>query len=166
LLLVIGRIGRAHGLRGEVTIESLTDKPELRFRIGNKLETDPSDRGPLVIETSRENNGIVLLSFTGKLDRSAAESLRGTKLLAEVKIPKPSTGSNEFHISQIVGMKAKKSDGEVIGEVADVLDHPAHDTLVIKTKSGQILVPFVTKHVPKINFDSSELIIDNFEGIL
>jgi ribosomal 30S subunit maturation factor RimM len=47
-----------------------------------------------------------------------------------------------------------------------VLDHPAHDTLVIKTKSGQILVPFVTKHVPKINIDSSELIIDNFEGIL
>lgn len=166
MLLVIGRIGRTHGLRGEVTIESLTDKPELRFQIGKQLQTDPSDRGPLLIETSRENNGIVLLSFAGKQDRSAAESLRGTKLLAEIEITKPDRGSNEFHISQIVGMKATKLNGEVIGVVVDVLDHPAHDTLVVKTSSGEILIPFVTKHVPTINFDTSELIIDNFEGIL
>lgn len=166
MLLVIGRVGRAHGLRGEVTIESLTDKPEVRFQIGNQLQTDPSDRGPLLIETSRENNGTVLLSFAGKQDRNEAESLRGTKLLVEIDIPKPVSDANEFHISQIIGMKAKKINGESIGVVTDVLDHPAHDTLLIKTSSGEILVPFVKKHVPTINMEEAELIIDNFEGIL
>ncbi|MGA1158430.1 MAG: ribosome maturation factor RimM [Candidatus Nanopelagicaceae bacterium] len=163
MLLVIGRIGRAHGLRGEVTVESLTDKPEVRFQIGNQLQTDPSDRGPLLIETSREHNGVVLLSFKGKSDRNAAESLRGTKLLAEIEIPKSTPDSNEFHISQIVGMKAKNLKGDLVGIVVDVLDHPAHDTLVVKTNSGEILIPFVTKHVPTVG--TSELIIDNLEGI-
>ena len=166
MLLVIGRIGRAHGLRGEVSVESRTDQPDLRFSVGTKLATNPPDRGPLIVDSYRQHNGVVLLSFQGKTDRSAAESLRNTTLIADIEIPRSNQGSDEFHISQIVGLIAKDNSGNTLGEVIDVLDRPAHDTLVVATPKGEMLVPFVAKHVPVIDLEKSELLIANFEGIL
>jgi 16S rRNA processing protein RimM len=72
----------------------------------------------------------------------------------------------EFHISQIVGLQARTIDGEIVGQVVDVLDYPAHDTLVIKSSNGEILVPFVTKHVPKVDLENKAIVISNFEGII
>jgi 16S rRNA processing protein RimM len=72
----------------------------------------------------------------------------------------------EFHISQIVGLQARTIDGEIVGQVVDVLDHPAHDTLVIKSSNSEILVPFVTKHVPKVDLENKTIVISNFEGIV
>jgi 16S rRNA processing protein RimM len=166
LRLVIGRIGRAHGLRGEVTVEPRTDQPESRFKVGTVLETEPSSNGPITVETFREHNGTYLLSFKGKLDRNSAELLRGTQLLSDIEIPKPDANMREFHISQIVGLQARTIDGEIVGQVVDVLDHPAHDTLVIKSSNGEILVPFVTKHVPKVDLENKAIVISNFEGII
>ena len=76
MLLVVGRIGRAHGVRGEVTIEVRTDFPEERFQIGAKLQTDPSERGPLTISSARDHSGILVLSFEEAKDRNEVEKLR------------------------------------------------------------------------------------------
>jgi 16S rRNA processing protein RimM len=87
-------------------------------------------------------------------------------LLSDIEIPKPDANMREFHISQIVGLQARTIDGRVLGDVVDVLDHPAQDTLVINTSKGEILVPFVTKHVPKVDLENNAIVISNFEGIL
>lgn len=167
LLLVVGRIGRAHGLRGEVTIEVRTDNPEERFAVGNVLTTEPSNLGPLTIETVRNHNGTYLLSFSGKLDRSQAEMLRNATLLTEVNVKSSHEVEDSFHISEIVGLTVKNLEGTTIGKVVDVMELPVQDTLVIEISNGsELLLPFVKKHVPEVNLDSSELVIDNYEGLL
>ena len=82
--LVVARIGRAHGIKGEVTVEVRTDEPELRLAPGAVLATDPASAGPLTIETGRVHSGRLLLRFEGVRDRTGAEALRNTLLIADV----------------------------------------------------------------------------------
>lgn len=165
MLLTIGRIGRAHGVRGEVTVEVRTDFPEERFQVGSELQTEPKERGPLKIETARWNNGTLLLSFAGKIDRSAVEPLRNTELLAEVDTAEE-LGDDEFHITQILGCNVFIEGGELVGEIIDVLALPGADTLVILQAGREILVPFVKHHVPKIDIPNKRIELANIEGLL
>jgi len=80
LLVVVGRIGRPHGIRGEVTVEVRTDTPELRFAPGSVLETDPARLGPLTVAAARWHSGRLLLLAEGVHDRTGAEALRGLVL--------------------------------------------------------------------------------------
>ena len=82
--VVVGRIGRPQGVRGEVTVEVRTDEPELRLGPGAVLATDPASAGPLTIETGRVHSGRLLLRFAGVHDRTGAEALRNTLLIADV----------------------------------------------------------------------------------
>ena len=82
--VVVARVGKAHGLRGEVTVQVLTGAPDERFVPGATFTTDPAAAGPLVLRSARDNNGILLLGFENTDDRSGAEALRGIKLLADV----------------------------------------------------------------------------------
>ena len=78
---VAARIGKPHGLRGEVTVQVHTDDPQGRFVPGATFATEPPDRGPLTLRSVRVHQGIYLLGFEDHLDRTAAEALRGTRLL-------------------------------------------------------------------------------------
>jgi 16S rRNA processing protein RimM len=86
--LLVGRIGRAHGIHGEATIEVHTDSPEDRFVIGARVQSDA--HGELVIKSYRVHNGILLLGFENIVDRNAIEKLRDTLLYCEVDIEAPS----------------------------------------------------------------------------
>lgn len=165
MLLTVGRIGRAHGVRGEVTVEVRTDTPESRFVPGATLITDPSTFGPLKIETVREHNGRLLLCFEGLTDRNAAETLRNVWLLSNVEIASDHS-SGEFHITEIVGSKVFTDAGEELGEVKDVLSLPSQDTLVISRNGGELLIPFVKHHVPEIDIAARRIIVSNLEGLL
>ena len=152
-------------MRGEVTIEVLTDRPEERFVLGGELITDPKDRGPLRIETIREHNGVLLLSFAGRGDRNSVESLRNTYLMADIDIA-AGHDEDEFHISQILGCTAFNVEGEEMGEVIDVLALPAQDTLVIERNGEEFLVPFVKHHVPDIDISARKITISNLVGLI
>jgi 16S rRNA processing protein RimM len=165
LLLTVGRIGRAHGVRGEVTVEVLTDRPDDRFFEGAQFTTEPVERGPLRIESLRVHNGILLLSFAGRTDRNAVESLRNTYLMAEVDVSLDQ-GEDEFHIAQILGCKAITHDGQEIGEVVDVLALPAQDTLVINHQGREVLVPFVKHHVPELDLVNRKIFLSNLDGLI
>lgn len=164
MLLTVGRIGRAHGVRGEVTVEVRTDDPGARFEPGAILLTDPSSLGPLKIETVREHNGRLLLCFEGKADRNSAEALRNTWLLADVEIDADHS-IGEFHITEIVGLKVFTETGAELGEVIDVLSLPSQDTLVIKSNEGEVLIPFVKHHVPEVDISSRRIVVANIEGL-
>ena len=165
MLLVVGRIGRAHGVRGEATIEVRTDDPDARFPVGASLQTDPAEKGPLTIVSGRVHNGILLLGFAGITDRTAVEKLRNTLLLAEVDIDAESS-DDLYHIAQIKGCSVFLENGTEVGVVTDVLELPAQDTLVIETSSGEKLVPFVTSMVPTIDIENKKLVISPPEGLL
>ena len=170
MLLVVGRIGRAHGVRGEATIEVRTDDPDARFPIGATLQTDPASHGPLTITSGRVHNGILLLGFAGISDRTAVEKLRNTLLLSDVDID-AETSDDLYHVAHIKGCKVFLADsngesGREIGIVTDVLELPAQDTLVIETANGEKLVPFVTEMVPLIDIKNKKIIIAPPEGLL
>ncbi len=102
MLLVVARIGRAHGVLGEATIEVRTDQPEDRFQIGTSLITDPANFGPLKIASVRDHNGTLLLGFVGINDRNQVEELRNVLLLSEVDI-EDGTNDDDFHLQQLLG---------------------------------------------------------------
>ena len=166
MLLVVGRIGRAHGVRGEATIELRTDDPDSRFVIGNTLQTDPSSKGPLTIRDARFHNGTLLLSFQGVEDRNAVEALRNVLLLADINPEDANISDDDFHISQIVGCAVVDTAQKEWGVVVDVLQLPAQDTLVVKSDGKEILIPFVKAFVPVINVNEKVLVVKDIEGLL
>lgn len=166
MLLVVGRIGRAHGVRGEATIEVRTDSPEERFAIGSVLKTDPEDKGPLKIIGAKVHSGTLLLSFEGYNDRSAVEKLRNVLLLAEITPADSNVTEDDFHISQILGCKVIDRSGKEWGEVKEVLQLPSQDTLVITYQGGDFLIPFVKHFTPDIDIASKIITADNLEELL
>ncbi|MBU3692009.1 MAG: ribosome maturation factor RimM [Candidatus Nanopelagicaceae bacterium] len=166
MLLVVGRIGRAHGVRGEATIEIRTDNPEARFFVGAELKTDPMDKGPLTIREVKVHSGTLLLAFEGVADRTAVEKLRNVLLLAEVDPRESNTSEDDFHISQIVDCTVIDESGREWGKVVDVLQLPAQDTLVVEHEGKEVLVPFVKAYVPKVDIETKRLTIINFAGLL
>ncbi|MEV0969608.1 ribosome maturation factor RimM [Microtetraspora glauca] len=164
--LVVGRIGRPHGVRGEVTVEVRTDDPELRFAPGTALATDPATAGPLEIEGARWHKGILLLSLAGVDGRDAAEALRGTLLVIDSADLPPSGDPDEFHDYELVGLTVVTVGGEPVGEVADVLHH-GQDLLVVRRPSrAEAYVPFVKALVPEIDLEKGVLVVDAPPGLL
>ena len=166
MLLVVGRIGRAHGVRGEATIEVRTDSPDERFAIGSILRTDPEDKGPLKITGAKVHSGTLLLSFEGYSDRNSVEKLRNVLLLAEVNPEDSNLNANDFHISQILGCKVIDHSGKFWGEVKEVLELPSQDTLVISYQGKDFLIPFVKHFTPDIDIASKIITADNLEELM
>ncbi|HEY2551415.1 MAG TPA: ribosome maturation factor RimM [Streptosporangiaceae bacterium] len=166
--LVVGRIGRPHGLRGDVTIEIRTDDPDDRFAAGSVLLTEPASAGPLTVESSRWHSGRLLVRFDGLTDRDTAQALRDV-LLAVDSDQLPDPDPDEFYDHQLVGLRVSTTGGEEVGEVGEVL-HQGQDLLVIKgagRRSGaRILVPFVAPLVPEVDVAAGRLVIDPPPGLL
>jgi 16S rRNA processing protein RimM len=168
--LVVGRVGRPHGLRGEVTVEVRTDDPERRFAAGTVLATEPAARGPLTILISHWHSGRLLVAFAGCDDRTAAEELRDTLLVVDSSELDEPADPDEFHDYQLIGLDAWTVAGEQVGVVADVLHH-GQDLLVIRpardrADRGQILVPFVAALVPEVDVAAGRLVINPPDGLL
>jgi 16S rRNA processing protein RimM len=165
--LVVGRIGRAHGIKGEVGVEVRTDDPDLRFADGTQLLTDPLERGPLTVVEARWHSGRLLVRFKGVDDRTAAETLRGTLLVVEVDEAERPDDPDEFYDHQLVGLAVVSTAGDAVGEVVDVLHLPAQDVLAIKRADGaEVLVPFVKELVPVIDLDARTVTVEPRPGLL
>jgi len=166
MLLVVGRIGRAHGVHGEATIEVRTDLPDERFVLGARLETDPTSNGPLTIESARDHNGILLLKFLEINDRTTIEKVRDTLLLADVDMSEEAAFEDEYHVQQLIGCDVVLQTGVKIGELTDVLNLPGQDLLAIKGDRGEILIPFIAEFVPEVDIENRKIIVVPPEGLL
>ena len=164
--LVVGRIGRAHGIGGEVSVDVRTDSPELRFAVGTALDTDPPERGPLTVTRARWHYGRLLVAFEQVADRTAAEGLRGTLLVADSSTS-PAIDADEFWDHQLTGLEAVTVDGAALGEVEEVLHPPGGDLLSVRRPDGvELLVPFVRTIVPTVDLDRGQVVVDPPEGLL
>ena len=159
--LLVGRIGRAHGIHGEATIEVRTDSPEVRFAIGARVQTDT--RGELVITSYRVHNGILLLGFENIADRNAIEKLRDTLLYADVDIDAEGD-DDDYHVLQLIGCTAFLESGKEFGTVADVINLPGQDLLAINTPKGEVLIPFVHQLVPDVDVKNRKMTVIPPEG--
>jgi 16S rRNA processing protein RimM len=155
--LLVGRIGRAHGILGEATIEVRTDEPDRRFAVGNTVSTD--SHGELKIISGRVHNGILLIGFDGYNDRNAIEKLRNTLLYADVDINEASNVADEYHVLQLIGCQVILEGGEVFGEVTDVINLPGQDLLAIATNGGEQLIPFVHQLVPAVDIKNKKITV-------
>lgn len=165
--LVIGRIGRPHGLGGEVTVEVRTDSPEIRYAVGSVLTTDPAERGPLRVTAARLISGRLVLTLAGVEDRTAAEALRDTLLVADSASSPPLTGPQEYWDHQLIGLRAVGRSGEVLGELTEVLHPPGSDLLAITRPDGrELLVPFVAGMVPEVDIPGGRVVLDPPAGLL
>jgi len=165
--LVVGRIGRAHGIKGEVTVEVRTDEPELRLAPGAVLATDPASAGPLTIATGRVHSGRLMLRFEGVSDRNGAEALRNTLLIAEVDPAQMPEDPEEFYDHQLIDLDVVTVDGREVGRIAEISHLPYQDLLVVRRPDGgEVLIPFVEEIVPEIDLEEQRAVIDPPPGLL
>lgn len=146
--VLVGTIGRAHGLRGDVTVRLSSDFPDERFAPGEVLRTAERGGATLEVASSRWQGDVLVVSFTGFGDRSRAETLRGTELWASVEPGEDAEG--DFHDAALVGLAVRRG-GTPIGRIASIVHNPAQDLLVVRTATGEHLVPFVTALVPVVD---------------
>jgi 16S rRNA processing protein RimM len=152
LRLEVGRIGRAHGLQGEVSVAPISNRPE-RFAPGSTLYA--GDRALLIV-SSRRHQQRWLVRFDGVDDRSGAESLRNQVLFGGAFADAP---EGEMWAHELIGAQVRDRAGNALGEVVAIEENPAHDLLVLE---GGSLVPvvFIVSNEPGL------IVIDPPEGLL
>lgn len=165
--LVTGRVGKAHGIRGDVIVDPRTDDPELRFAPGSVLITDPAESGPLTVVSSRQHSGRWLVHFAGFDDRNAAESLSGTMLLVDSESLDPLADPDEFYDYQLVGLQVCLPTGEKVGEVIELMHGMGGETLLVRrVDDSELMVPFVRQIVPTVDIAAGTVVIDPPPGLL
>ena len=169
---LVARIGKPHGLRGEVTVRAHTDDPERRFVPGGVFATEaPAGSGvprSLTLATARLHRETWLLGFEGIPDRTGAEGLRGTTLhVSETDVEDVELDEDSWYEEDLVGLVAYDPAGERIGEVSALVNGAAQDLLVIRMPDGaEALVPFVAAIVTEVRPDAGRVVVDAPPGLL
>jgi 16S rRNA processing protein RimM len=161
--ITVGKIGRAHGLRGDVFLEVRTDEPERRFAPGTRFGTR---RGVLVLESTRWHGARLLARFEKVSDREGADLLRGIELRVDVPADERPEDPDEFYDHQLRGLAAHLETGERVGSVSDVLHLPGQDMLVLDIDATEVLVPFVAEIVTSVDVDAGRVEITDRPGLL
>lgn len=163
--LVVGRIGRAHGIRGDVFVEPFTDEPETRFAPGSVLAREGAE--PLTVAAMKWHSGRMVVHFEGVDDRTPAEALRGGELTIEVDPTEAPTDPDEYYDHQLIGLEARLADGEPVGAVTEVVHLPGQDLLVVTQPDGaESLVPFVNAIVPTVDVAGGHVVLTPPAGLL
>lgn len=168
-LLRVCRIGRAHGLKGEVNVYSYTDDPEDRYAVGSRLVTRAKDgsagRGFTVVSARRFKQRWIL-RFSGVADRTSAEALSGVELFCESS-PKDGGENDDIYLEDLVGLRAQLKDGTPLGKVTDAIDSPGQTLLEVTEPHGSVsLVPYVEEIVPDMDLEAGVVVLNPPVGLL
>lgn len=167
----LARIGKPHGIRGEVTVEVFTDSPDTRFVEGTVLHVQPAKSVPslhmLTVENARWNKKILLLKFYEVPDRNTAESLRNAELYAPREALQEGEGA--WYATDLIGLAVYENDMKSlqIGEVEDLITTGPQDLLEVRLSDGRkVLIPFVEEIVPTIDEEGGAIIVTPPPGLL
>lgn len=170
--LIVGRVVKAHGVRGELVVDVHTDSPHDRFAVGSRLlgrtgkGNSVTDR-EVTVEAARDHSGRLLVRLAGVADRDTADALRGMLLLVDSAALPETDDPDEFHDHQLVGLRVLDTGGGELGEVTEVVHTPGGELLSVRLATGgDALVPFVTGIVPEVDLGSGTCVIDPPEGLL
>ena len=171
-LTIVGRVRKAHGIRGELVIEPLTDAPDAVFAPGRRVfagtvDGDPSPDGrELTVEESRPFKGGWIVAFTGIPDRNEAERWRERYVLAPASELEP-IRDDEVYVHDLLGMSVElETSHEVIGVVADVYQLPQSLMLDVRREKGSVLIPFRSEVVTRVDRETRRVVISPPDGLL
>jgi 16S rRNA processing protein RimM len=171
--IVVGRIGRPHGIKGEVSVEPRTDEPDRRFAAGARLTSTnerPGVTGPahLTVAGTRWHSGRLLVRFEEITDRNGAEEARGTLLSVVVDPDERPEDPEEFYDHQLVGLDVVTTDGRPVGTLREIVHGSAQDLLVIAPvePGADVLVPFVADLVPEVDLPGRRILVNDLPGLL
>jgi 16S rRNA processing protein RimM len=169
--VIVGRVRRAHGIRGEVVIEPLTDAPDAVFASGARVfvgtvdgDITP-DRRTLTVAESRPFKEGLLVRFAEIPTRTDAERWRERYMLLPADELEP-PGEDEVYIHDLLGLRVDHVDGSHVGEVLATYDMPQGIMLEVKRASGTVLIPFRPELIASIDVEAGLLVIDPPEGLL
>src|SRR5688500_13874478 len=164
-MVLVGRIARPHGIRGEVVIDPSTDFPEDRFAEGATVFTERGGAAsPMIVAASRMHAGRPIVRFEGTATMDEAETLRGF----ELRVPESALGElpeNAWYHHQLLGSTVRTKDGEDVGTVTAISGPTERSILVIDGPGGEALVPLVAAFCT-VNVAAKEIVIDPPEGLL
>jgi 16S rRNA processing protein RimM len=167
--VVVGRVVKAHGIRGELSVDVHTDEPDLRFATDAVLRARLRDGAvrPLTVAAARPHGERLLVRFAEVLTRDVAETLRGALLLVDTADLPPSENPDEFYDHELEGLTAHLPDGTEAGTVLEVVHGPGGDLLVLALPEGrEVLIPFARAIVPEVDLAGKRVVIDPPEGLL
>ncbi|MDI9895219.1 MULTISPECIES: ribosome maturation factor RimM [Nocardiaceae] len=175
--LVIGRVAKSHGIKGEIVVEVRTDDPDDRFAVGTVLcgRKPRSNAAPAsyTVDAVREHSGRLLLRLNGIDDKTTADQIRGTLFIVESTDLPPSDDPDEFYDHELEGLTVVLTDGSAVGTVREVLHSAAGELLSIRPNAkfggdtrAEILVPFVAAIVTSVSLADKTIEIDPPEGLL
>jgi 16S rRNA processing protein RimM len=147
-----------HGLRGAVRVESLTDRPEVRFSVGNSLFTEGGEAPLTIVEAAQDHVGW-RLRFCEVSDRTAAEGLREVYLEAVVGLGEE-LPAGEYYWHQILGASVREAGGEVLGEVVDIYRAGGAEVMVVAGPAGELDVPLIRAAVRIFEPEKGEIVVD------
>jgi 16S rRNA processing protein RimM len=158
-LILMGRIGAAHGVKGEVRIASFAADPLALGRYGPLATSRPGLF--LTVTAARPAGNVIVARLAGIEDRNAAEALAGVELFVD-RDSLPAPDDDDFYIADLIGLEARLTDGTVIGAVAAVPNHGAGDIIEVRdSRSGQtFLFAFTRQVVPELHVAEGYLVID------
>jgi 16S rRNA processing protein RimM len=167
--LRVGRLVKAHGLKGALKLELYTDSPDQRFRAGQELELQVPETSEwfgktIKVAELRFYNQSPVLFLEGIQDRSQAETLVKAILLIETDLEQLPEDPEAWYDHQLVGLTALVGD-EVVGKVIRVDHLPAQDLLAIETLNGEVLVPFVKQIVPSVDIQKGQVVLTPPAGL-
>jgi 16S rRNA processing protein RimM len=163
--LQVARIGKPHGIRGEVTVQVLTDAPGDRFVPGTQFIVEPASAGPLTVFSARWNKDILLLAFDEIETRNEAETLRGAKLFIETEEIGADDDDEGWYEHELVGLDVRVG-ANVVGRVSGLHTLPVQDLLVVTTNDGkEVLIPFVEQIVPEVNVGEKYVLVTPPPGL-
>jgi 16S rRNA processing protein RimM len=158
----VGRITRAHGIRGEVAVQNLTEVAS-RFESGSKLRLE--DGRALTVSGARRHGNRLLVTFEEVPDRNEADALRGQVLLVRREDAQPPP-EGAYWVHQVVGLEVVTEDGLGLGRIAEVIHNPGNDVWVTGDGDREVLIPAVREVVLDVDLDAGRVRIRPIEGLL
>ncbi|MBN2005289.1 MAG: 16S rRNA processing protein RimM [Anaerolineae bacterium] len=162
--LVVGRILRPHGVRGELRAEILTDYPQHLAEVHTLYVGD--DYQPYTLQAVRFHQNVMLLTLKDCADRDAAEGLRGALVSIAIKDAVPLEEDEYYHF-QLVGLQVVGDEGEALGEIVEVFTAPgANDVYVVHGSRGEILLPAISEVVKHIDVEAKRMVVHLLPGLI
>jgi 16S rRNA processing protein RimM len=158
--ILMGRIGAAHGIKGEVRIQSFTDEPLALATYGPLSTNKPGLT--LEIEHARATTNMLVARLKGVANRTAAEKLNGVELYVDRDMLPPPDDDDDFYHADLIGLEARLADGTVLGRVTAIPNFGASDLLEVRDgQSGDTyLYPFTRAVVPEVHIGEGFVVIE------
>jgi 16S rRNA processing protein RimM len=162
--LVVGEIGKPHGVRGEVMVIPHTDLLE-RFTWLDEIYIGQTNPFPVALERVRFHKGRPLLKFAGYNNRDEVEGLRGQLL----QVPEDQAiplEDNEYFLFQLLGILVETVDGQHLGTLTEVIETGANNVFIVQGAQGEILIPDIPEVISEIDFENQKMIVNPLPGLL